>query len=234
MGELEKQKKILIADDDKNICEILEIYLSNEGYSLTFCHDGSSALDKLKNEEYDLVMLDVMMPVINGWEVCKIIRRTSAVPIIMITARDLIDDKVQGFECGADDYIVKPFEPREVVVRVKARLRQTGQPKTKNENIITIGNLTVDMNKYEAIIDGRKVDLKPKELQLLNFLAFNKNIVFSRDQLLEKVWGYDFVGDTRTVDVHIKSLRQKIEAPDAAWEIVTIWGVGYKFEVKNV
>jgi len=229
---LDKQKKILIADDDKNICEILEIYLSNEGYLLTFCHDGSEALDNIKRDKFDLVMLDVMMPVINGWEVCKIIRRTSNVPIIMITARDMVDDKIQGFELGADDYIVKPFEPREVVARVKARLRQQGDMSCKNENVMNIGNLSVDLNKYEACINCHKVELKPKELQLLFFLVQNKNIVFSRDQLLEKVWGYDFVGDTRTVDVHIKSLRQKIESTDAGWEIVTIWGVGYKFEVK--
>ena len=229
---MDNQKKILIADDDKNICEILEIYLSNEGYLLTFCHDGSEALNNIKRDKFDLVMLDVMMPVINGWEVCKIIRRTSNVPIIMITARDMVDDKIQGFELGADDYIVKPFEPREVVARVKARLRHQGDMSCKNENVMNIGNLSVDLNKYEACINCQKVELKPKELQLLFFLVQNKNIVFSRDQLLEKVWGYDFVGDTRTVDVHIKSLRQKIESADAGWEIVTIWGVGYKFEVK--
>lgn len=229
---MDKRSKILIADDDKNICEILDLYLTNEGYSLTFCHDGSCALDQFKREEYDLVMLDVMMPVINGWEVCKIIRKTSSVPVIMITARDMVDDKVQGFEIGADDYIVKPFEPREVVARVKARLRQHGAASFKNENLLTIGNLLVDLNKYEVSISGKKVELKPKELQLLFFLVNNRNIVFSRDQLLEKVWGYDFVGDTRTVDVHIKSLRQKIQSPDSGWDIVTIWGVGYKFEVK--
>ncbi|MGE5329330.1 MAG: response regulator transcription factor [Deltaproteobacteria bacterium] len=229
---MDKQKKILIADDDKNICEILDMYLSNEGYSLTFCHDGSCALDEIKSNEYDLVMLDVMMPIINGWEVCKIIRKTSSVPVIMITARDMIDDKVQGFELGADDYIVKPFEPREVVARVKARLRQHVGTSCKNDNLIVIGNLSVDLSKYEACISGKKVELKPKELQLLFFLVNNKNIVFSRDQLLEKVWGYDFTGDTRTVDVHVKSLRQKIESPDSGWELVTIWGVGYKFEVK--
>ena len=228
---MEKQKKILIADDDRNICEILDMYLANEGYLLKFCYDGSCVLDEFKREEYDLVILDVMMPLINGWEACKIIRKTSNVPVIMITARDMIDDKVQGFELGADDYIVKPFEPKEVVARVKARLRQKGAASCKNDNVITIGNLTVDLNKYEVRINCNKVDLKPKELQLLFFLVNNRNIVFSRDQLLEKVWGYDFVGDTRTVDVHIKSLRQKIESPNSGWEIVTIWGVGYKFEV---
>lgn len=225
-------KKILVVDDDKNICELLDLYLANEGFTLFFAHDGSSALNILKEQEIDLVLLDVMLPVINGWEVCKIIRKNNPVPIIMLTARDMVEDKVQGFELGADDYIVKPFEPREVIARIKARLKGGLQAPVKKAGVLQVDNLTVDITKYEARVNGEAVELKPKEIQLLYFLLSNKNIVFSRDQLLEKVWDYDFMGDTRTVDVHIKRLREKLEESCTSWSIKTVWGVGYKLEVR--
>jgi len=234
---------ILVVDDDQNICQLLELYLANESYDLTFAHDGSCALDVLREKEIDLVVLDVMLPVINGWEVCKLIRKMSSVPVIMLTARDMIEDKIQGFEVGADDYIVKPFEPREVVARIKARLRKSDSQKnndinenrdniraTNQDQIILAGNLEINIHRYEVRIDGNKVDLKPKEIQLLYFLLRNKNLVFSREQLLEKVWDYSFKGDTRTVDVHINRLREKLEETCTACRIRTVWGVGYKLE----
>ncbi|WP_368293291.1 response regulator [Dehalobacter sp. TBBPA1] len=229
---------ILVVDDDHNICQLLELYLLNEGYQLYMVHDGSSALDVLRTEKTDLVILDIMLPVINGWEVCKMIRQISSVPIIMLTACDLMEDKIQGFELGVDDYIVKPFEPRELVARVKARLKNVQGYETKDRadqqaetNVLNIGNIQVDMNRYEARLEGEKIELKPKEIQLLYFLLKNRNMVFTRDQLLEKVWGYSYEGDTRTVDVHINKLREKLEGVCSNCRISTVWGVGYKLEI---
>ncbi|AHF10953.1 MULTISPECIES: response regulator transcription factor [Dehalobacter] len=229
---------ILVVDDDHNICQLLELYLLNEGYQLYMVHDGSSALDVLRTEKTDLVILDIMLPVINGWEVCKMIRQISSVPIIMLTACDLMEDKIQGFELGVDDYIVKPFEPRELVARVKARLKNVQGYETKDRadqqaetNVLNIGNIQVDMNRYEARLEGEKIELKPKEIQLLYFLLKNRNMVFTRDQLLEKVWGYSYEGDTRTVDVHINKLREKLEGVYSNCRISTVWGVGYKLEI---
>jgi DNA-binding response OmpR family regulator len=231
--------KILIVDDDKNICRLIDLYLKDAGYDTLCCHDGSAALDIIKMEQVDLVLLDLMIPIINGWEVCKLIKLEKSVPIIMISARDLIEDKLSGFDAGADDYIVKPFDPKELVARVRARLKQTSTEKSdlrdgadKKECLIVIGNLTVDIEKYEVKLKEQIIELKPKEIQLLFFLLKNKNIVFTRDQLLEKIWDYSYSGDTRTVDVHIKSLRDKLgNGPDCC-DIKTIWGVGYKMEVK--
>lgn len=228
---MSENKTVLVVDDDKNICELLELYLANAGFSRLFCHDGSSALNLLRENKVDLVLLDIMLPLINGWEVCKIIRRTSTVPIIMITARDMLEDKIQGFDLGADDYIVKPFEPQEVIARIKARLKEHKQENPAREGVLETKDLIVDINKYEVWDQGRSLDLKPKEVQLLYFLVNNKNLVFSRDQLLEKVWNYDVMVDTRTVDVHIKRLREKLGKYNAS-SIKTIRGVGYKFEVK--
>ncbi len=225
-------KTILVVDDDKNICELLNLYLANAGFSLLFAHDGSSALNMQKAHQIDLILLDVMLPVINGWEVCKIIRRTSSIPIIMLTARDLLEDKIQGFDIGADDYIVKPFEPKEVIARIKARLKENKSEPVKQEGILKTANIVVDINKYEVYLGDRLIDLKPKEVQLLYFLLNNKNIVFSREQLLDKVWNYDFMVDTRTVDVHIKRLREKLGDNGPSWSLKTIRGVGYKLEVR--
>ncbi len=224
-------EKILVVDDDHNICELINLYLTSQGYQLFFSHDGSEALDVLKKENPDLVLLDVMLPVINGWEVCRLIRQKSQVPIIFLTARDMVEDKVQGFELGADDYLVKPFEPRELVARVKIRLKPKGQSSGTQDSLLKAGNLSIDILKYEVRINGSIVDLKPKEIQLLYFLLLNKNIVFSRELLLEKVWDYSYEGDTRTVDVHINRLREKIEKNCDACKIKTVWGVGYKMEV---
>lgn len=230
---LTEKNKILVVDDDKNICKLIELYLTNEGYQTVCCHDGTTALDIIRYESFDLVLLDLMIPVINGWEVCKLIKLERDIPIILVSARDLVDDKVSGFDAGADDYIVKPFEPKELIARIKARLKtQTVQLSKSMDGVLKAGNLTVDINKYEVFVDGKSVDLKPKEIQLLYFLLENKNIVFTRDQLLEKIWDYSYSGDTRTVDVHIKCLREKLKNKSPDWSIKTIWGVGYKLEVK--
>ncbi len=226
-----EKKTILVVDDDKNICELLDLYLANANFSLLFAHDGSSALSMQKEHHIDLILLDVMLPVINGWEVCKIIRRTNPVPIIMLTARDLLEDKIQGFDLGADDYIVKPFEPKEVVARIKARLRGRAEP-VESAGILQAAGIVVDINKYEVYLEDRLIDLKPKEVQLLYFLLMNKNIVFSREQLLDKVWNYDFMVDTRTVDVHIKRLREKLGDSGPSLHLRTLRGVGYKLEVR--
>ena len=230
-------KKILVVDDDKNICELLKLYLKKEGFDVIFAYDGSEAVSKAKSENPNLIILDVMMPIINGWEACKLIRQFTEVPIIMLTALDTTENKVQGLNIGADDYIVKPFEPVEVVARVNALLRRAEKPSaTENqleESEISVDNISVHMEKYEVKLDGKLVtDLKPKEIQLLYFFLSNRNQVFSREQLLDKVWGYEYFGGTRTVDVHIKSIREKLNSPNNKWEIKTIWNVGYKFEVK--
>ncbi len=230
-------KKILVVDDDKNICELLKLYLKKEGFEVVFAYDGSEAVSKAKSENPNLIILDVMMPIINGWEACKLIRQFTEVPIIMLTALDTTENKVQGLNIGADDYIVKPFEPVEVVARVNALLRRAEKPSTTenqlDESEISVDNISVNMEKYEVKLNGKLVtDLKPKEIQLLYFFLSNRNQVFSREQLLDKVWGYEYFGGTRTVDVHIKSIREKLNSPNNKWEIKTIWNVGYKFEVK--
>ena len=229
--------KVLVVDDDKNICELLKLYLVKEGHQVVFAYDGSEAVTKAKEENPNIIILDVMMPIINGWEACKLIRQFSDVPIIMLTALDATENKVQGLNIGADDYIVKPFEPVEVVARINAHLRRENakqdEVQENHENEIVVDNISVNMEKYEVKLDNKIVsDLKPKEIQLLYFFLTNKNQVFSREQLLDKVWGYEYFGGTRTVDVHIKSIREKLSSKNNKWEIKTIWNVGYKFEVK--
>lgn len=227
-------KKILIVDDDKNICKLIELYLGSAGYKTTCCHDGSSALDCINKEDYNLIILDLMLPAINGLEVCRLIKMEKEIPIIMVTARDMIEDKVNGFEAGADDYLVKPFEPKELVARVKVRLKNL-EPCNymQANNPIIVDDLIVDINKYEVRLNNKIINLKPKETQLLHFLLTNKNIVFTREQLLERIWDYSYIGDTRTVDVHIKCLREKLDSKSKVWEIKTVWGVGYKLEVSE-
>ena len=230
-------KKVLVVDDDKNICELLKLYLVKEGFNVVFAYDGSEAVTKAKEEKPNIIVLDVMMPVINGWEACKLIRQFSDVPIIMLTALDTTENKVQGLNIGADDYIVKPFEPVEVVARINAHLRKKKKTaenvNESDNNEIVVDNISINMEKYEVKLDGKLVtDLKPKEIQLLYFFLTNKNQVFTREQLLDKVWGYEYFGGTRTVDVHIKSVREKLYSKNNKWEIKTIWNVGYKFEVK--
>lgn len=226
-----EQRRILIVDDDADIRELLELYLKSAGFEAVCCGDGRGALRELDAGLFDLVLLDVMLPDMRGFEVCRAIRDKQDIPVVMVTARDMLQDKIQGFCSGADDYIVKPFEPAEVIARVNARLRkpQHSAP-PPSASVLAAGGVTVDMDAYEVRKNGIPVDLKPKEVQLLHFLLTNKNIVFSRDTLLQRVWNYDFTGDTRTVDVHINTLRQKLLDGETGWDIKTVWGVGYKLE----
>lgn len=227
------KQKILIVDDDEHISELISLYLIREGYDTKEVHDGKSALEAFKTYSPDLIMLDIMMPVMDGYEVCKEIRKTSTVPIIMLTAKGDTIDKVLGLELGADDYIVKPFEAKEMVARVKAVLRRfdTGKAEKENSKILKYENLEINMENYTVKYHGEFLSFPPKEFELLYFLAKRPNQVFTRDQLLDKIWGYEYIGDTRTVDVHIKRIREKFDQKDP-WNVKTVWGVGYKFEVE--
>ena len=223
---------VLIAEDDKNIAELLQMYLEKEGYAVTVAYDGGQALTKFRAIQPDLVLLDVMMPVMDGWGVCRAIRAESQTPIIMLTAKGETDDKVSGLKAGADDYITKPFEMREGLARMEAVLRRTGTATTeKAARRLVYDKLIVDMDSFELTIDGKKVDAPPKEMELLYHLAASPNRVFTRNQLLDEVWGFDYFGDSRTVDVHVKRLREKLEGVSEKWSVKTVWGVGYKFEV---
>lgn len=224
--------RIMIVDDDENIGQLIKLYLEKEGYRTEYYMDGISGLDAFKKNPPNLMILDIMLPGMDGWEVCKNVRKMSQIPIIMLTAKGETFDKVLGLELGADDYIVKPFDPKELMARVKAVLRRT-QGAKEDEQVISYPNLTISLTDYTVVFKGEKIDCPPKELELLYFLASNPNKVFTREQLLEQVWGYDFYGDSRTIDVHIKRLREKLILDDeSAWNIKTVWGVGYKFEVK--
>ena len=223
---------VLIVEDDKNICELLQMYLEKEGYAVTTANDGSQGLAKFRSIKPDLVLLDVMMPVMDGWAVCRAIRAEDQTPIIMLTAKGELDDKVAGLKSGADDYITKPFEMREVLARIEAVLRRSdrGAEQVKARRL-TYDKLVIDMDAFELIVDGKKVDAPPKEMELLFYLASSPNRVYTRNQLLDEVWGFDFFGDSRTVDVHIKRLREKLEGVSESWNLKTVWAVGYKFEV---
>ena len=224
--------KILVIDDDENICELLKLYFENEGYGVKLAHDGVEGLNYFKIYEPDLVLLDIMLPKKDGWQVCREIREMSAKPIIMITAKCDVFDKVLGLELGADDFVVKPFDVKELSARVKAVLRRYQAHTNQNdEEVIKFDNIEISHQKYELKLRGKPVDVPPKELELLYFLASNYNRVFTRDQLLDKVWGFDYLGDSRTVDVHVKRLREKLEGVSDKWTLKTVWGVGYKFEL---
>ena len=226
--------KVLVADDDKNICELLRLYLVKEGFQVVLAGDGEEALARFTAENPDIILLDVMMPRLDGWQVCREIRKKSECPIIMITAKGETFDKVLGLELGADDYVVKPFETKEIVARIKAVLRRTGKSAAENDiKEVSYDKLVVNMTKYELKVDGKVVDTPPKELELLYHLASNPNRVYTRDQLLDEVWGFEYYGDSRTVDVHVKRLREKLEGVSEKWNLKTVWGVGYKFEVKE-
>ena len=226
--------KVLVADDDKNICELLRLYLVKEGFQVVLAGDGEEALARFSAENPDIILLDVMMPRLDGWQVCREIRKKSECPIIMITAQGETFDKVLGLELGADDYVVKPFETKEIVARIKAVLRRTGKSAAENDiKEVSYDKLVVNMTKYELKVDGKVVDTPPKELELLYHLASNPNRVYTRDQLLDEVWGFEYYGDSRTVDVHVKRLREKLEGVSDKWTLKTVWGVGYKFEVKE-
>lgn len=224
--------KVLIVDDDEHIVELIKIYMDKEGFETVTANNGKKAVELFKSEAPAIVILDVMMPEMDGWQVCREIRRVSNIPIIMLTAKGETFDKVLGLELGADDYMVKPFEPKELIARVKAVLRRSDTKESSAEKEIVFPNLTINLSNYELKINGNIVEVPPKELELLYFLASNPNRVFTREQLLEEVWGFDYFGDSRTVDVHIKRLREKLEGVEANWQLKTVWGVGYKFEVR--
>ncbi len=227
-------EKILVVDDDSNICELLRLYLEKEGYTVFLASDGGKALEMFEKENPNLLLLDIMLPVLDGWQVCREIRKKSQVPIIMLTAKGETFDKILGLELGADDYVVKPFETKEVIARVKAVLRRAApQTAEKEGKIVTYDKLSINMTNYELKVDGKQVDAPPKEMELIYHLASNPNRVFTRDQLLDEVWGFDYYGDSRTVDVHVKRLREKLEGVSDKWTLKTVWGVGYKFEVKE-
>ena len=224
---------ILLVDDDPNISRLVQLYLEKEGFEVKTADRGDDALSEFRKLPPDLMLLDVMLPGMDGWQVLKAIRKTSTIPIIMLTAKDETFDKVLGLELGADDYITKPFDTKELVARVKAVLRRTQGAEEEKHEGLSFPGLTVSLTQYEVHYEGRKIDMPPKELEVLYFLASHQNQVFTREQLLEQVWGFDFFGDSRTVDVHIKRLREKLQDSEKyGWCIKTVWGVGYKFEMK--
>lgn len=228
--------KILVVDDDLNICELLKLYLENDGYTVFIANDGAEAVNTFQNKTPDLVLLDIMLPKMDGWQVCREIRKTSTVPIIMLTAKGETFDKVLGLELGADDYVVKPFDAKEVMARIKAVLRRTkgdGEHKENEKKVVVYDNLEINITNYEMKVKGVPVDTPPKELELIYHFASNPNRVYTRDQLLDEVWGFDYYGDSRTVDVHVKRLREKLEGVSDKWTLKTVWGVGYKFETKD-
>lgn len=224
--------KILVVDDDEHIAELISLYLNKEGYETREVYSGRKAIEEFSNFSPHLVLLDIMLPEIDGYQICREIRKISSVPIIMLTAKGEIFDKVLGLELGADDYIVKPFDSKELLARVKAVLRRfDNKDDTKQSNQIVVPNMTINPSTYVVTYHGTQLELPPKEFELLNFLAQHPNQVFTREQLLDKIWGYEFIGDTRTVDVHVKRLREKMPYEDV-WSLKTVWGVGYKFENK--
>ena len=227
------QYKILIVDDDENICELLRLYLEKDGFKTITAVDGEQAVESALKQNPDLILLDIMLPGLDGWQVCREIRKTSDTPIIMLTAKGETFDKILGLELGADDYISKPFNTKEVVARIKAVLRRTvDKSKANQKKEVRFDKLSINLTNYELIVDGVKIDTPPKELELIYHLASNPNRVYTRDQLLDEVWGFDYYGDSRTVDVHVKRLREKLENVSEQWSLKTVWGVGYKFEVK--
>ena len=224
-------QKVLVVEDDINIAELLRLYLQKDGFEVSHAADGGKAVEMAKEIQPDLVLLDIMLPVMDGWQVCRELRKSMKMPIIMLTAKGETEDKVSGLEMGADDYIVKPFEVKELLARVHAVLRRTGDDGKPQSKKLTFDKLVINLDSYELIVDGKKVDTPPKEMELLYHLAATPNRVYTRNQLLDEVWGFDYFGDSRTVDVHIKRLREKLEGVSDQWRLKTVWGVGYKFEV---
>ena len=223
-------RKVLIVEDDKHIADLLRLYLEKEGMDCQVANDGLVGLEKFHQFQPDIMLLDIMLPGLDGWSVCKKVRETSKMPIIMLTAKGELEDKVSGLEMGADDYITKPFEMKEVLARVHAVLRRFGEEE-QVEKRLAFDKLVINLDSYELLVDGKRVDTPPKELELLFHLASAPNRVFTRNQLLDEVWGFDYFGDSRTVDVHVKRLREKLEGVSESWSLKTVWGVGYKFEV---
>lgn len=226
--------KILVVDDDKNICELLRLYLEKEGYSVILSNDGQEAIVKNEALRPDMILLDVMLPGLDGWQVCREIRKKYNIPIIMVTGKSETFDKVLGLELGADDYIVKPFDTKEVIARIKAVFRRMGQTVVESGiKEVKYEKLCVNMTRYELKVNNVVLDTPPKELELLFHLASNPNRVYTRDQLLDEVWGFEYYGDSRTIDVHVKRLREKLQGVSDKWELKTVWGVGYKFEANE-
>ena len=224
-------RNILVVEDDRNICDLIHMYLVKEGFDVRIAGDGGKAIEEFQKQVPDLILLDIMLPVMDGWSVCAKIRETSKVPIIMLTAKGEVNDRITGLEMGADDYIIKPFEMKELMARINAVLRRSEIPDDTKKRLV-FDKLIIDLDSYELIVDGKKIDTPPKELELLYHLASTPNRVYTRNQLLDEVWGFDYFGDSRTVDVHIKRLREKVENVSDQWALKTVWGVGYKFEVK--
>ncbi len=224
--------KILIVDDERNIAELLALYLEKEGYDTKEVHDGREALIVAETMKPSLILLDLMLPGMDGYQICSEIRKTSKVPIIMLTAKGETFDKVLGLELGADDYIVKPFDTKEVVARVKAVLRRYETDTPADKNVLSYPNLEINISNYSVHYYGKSIEFPPKEFELLSYLAQNANRVFTREQLLDRIWGYEYVGDTRTVDVHVKRIREKLNHAEDTWGVLTVWSVGYKFGKK--
>ena len=223
---------IMVVDDDENIAQLVRLYLEKEGFEVVSFSRGDSALTAFKSNPPALLLLDIMLPGMDGWQVCRAIRQISSIPIIMLSAKDETFDKVLGLELGADDYMTKPFDPKELIARVKAVLRR-GQPEQQDNDMLSFPGLTISLSRYEVLYQGKQAEMPPKEIELFYFLASNPNTVFTREQLLEKVWGFDYFGDSRTVDVHVKRLREKLtDCEELGWSIKTVWSVGYKFEIK--
>lgn len=228
-------EKVLIVDDDKNICDLLRVYLEKEGYSTIISNEGNEAMVKFNSLNPDIVLLDIMLPGMDGWQICKEIRKASDTPIIMLTAKSEIFDKVLGLELGADDYIVKPFDTKEVLARIKAVARRSGKlPKPVEMQEVHYDKLSINLTRYVLKAGGKVIDAPPKEIELLFYLASNPNRVFTRDQLLDEIWGFDYYGDSRTIDVHIKRLRGKLCGISKQWDLTTVWGVGYEFELNEI
>ena len=226
-------RNILVVEDDNNISDLIRMYLEKEGFEVRIAADGGKAVEEFKAREPDLVLLDVMLPVLDGWGVCAKIRETSKCPIIMLTAKGEVNDRIHGLEMGADDYLVKPFEMKELIARINAVLRRIGKKESSQVKEVHYENLSINLTNYELKVKGVQIDTPPKEMELIYHLASNPNRVFTRDQLLDEVWGFDYYGDSRTVDVHVKRLREKLEGVSDKWSLKTVWGVGYKFEVKE-
>ena len=224
--------KILVVDDDTNICELLRLYLEKEQFETIVANDGETAVDYALKYNPDLILLDIMLPKLDGWQVCRLIRKTLETPIIMLTAKGETFDKILGLELGADDYVTKPFDTKEVIARIKAVLRRSNDNDKSNTKEVKFDKLRINLTNYVLEVDGKRIDTPPKELELIYHLASNPNRVYTRDQLLDEVWGFDYYGDSRTVDVHVKRLREKLENISPEWSLKTVWGVGYKFEVE--
>ena len=226
-------KRALIVEDDGNIAELLRLYLEKDGFNVIIASDGGNGVRLALSENPDVILLDIMLPVLDGWQVCRKVRETSRVPIIMLTAKGETFDKVNGLDMGADDYIVKPFEVKELLARIHAVMRRTEPEDKSGEKKLTFDKLTINLDSYELIVDSKKVETPPKEMELLFHLATTPNRVYTRNQLLDEVWGFDYFGDSRTVDVHVKRLREKLEGISEQWTLKTVWGVGYKFELNE-